>query len=70
MLSAQAMPTALKDIMSKAVKTVNAEIKKNAATTRLFPTGIQDKSSQYCEILDEFVSWYMNIRQHGMNNEQ
>ena len=66
MLPAQAMPTALKDIMSKAVKTVNAEIRKNAATTRLFPTGIEDKSSQYCKTVDEFVSWYMNIQQHGM----
>ena len=68
MMSLQAMPAALKDIMSKVVKSVNAEIKKNTATTRLFPTGIEDKSSQYCEILDELVSWYMNIRQHGMIN--
>ena len=61
------MPTALKDIMKKHVAVINAEIKKGPAVLRRqFPQGIEDKSDKYCNILDEFVSWYMNVRQHGI----
>jgi hypothetical protein len=61
----QAMPTALKDIMTEAVDTVNETMRTNNCLLEKYTDFIEDKSDKYCEILDEFVSWYMNIRQHG-----
>jgi hypothetical protein len=51
--------------MTEAVETVNDVIRGNDCLLEKYPDCIEDKSNKYCEILDEFVSWYMNIRQHG-----
>jgi hypothetical protein len=59
------MPTALKNIMAEAVETINEVIRTDDTLQENFPEGVEDKSDKYCEILDEFVGWYMNIRQHG-----
>lgn len=58
----QALPFAMQSLIEPELAEMKALLEAQPHLAEAFPDGIQDPCTKYCDILDEFVTWYFKAR--------
>ncbi len=53
---------ALENLLEQDIKQIMRLRESHPAVARQFPDGVADPSPKFCQIMEEFVSWYFEAR--------
>ena len=66
----QALPFHLENLLEPELRQIRELFNKDAELKSKFPNGVEDPCSQYCELLDDFVTWYFKARKSRLTERQ
>ncbi len=60
----QALPFTMQNLLEPELEEISELIKQDPSVAAQFPGGVVDPCQRYCEIMEEFVSWFFLARKN------